>query len=68
MTSTKLQDYEACIEEARTNLSMAAELIGKEMKDYPTPVAGCDEQFNRLLEERGRIRNALSALDERATS
>ena len=30
------------------------------IKNYPTPIAGCDEQFNFLLSERDRLRNLLA--------
>ena len=30
--------------------------IYEQIKTYPTPTAGCDEQFNYLLEERNRLR------------
>jgi hypothetical protein len=29
--------------------------VKDEIKHYPTPIAGCDEQFNFLLSERGRL-------------
>ncbi len=43
------------------NQEIAAQLetIYEQIKKYPTPVAGCDEQFNFLLEERDRLRNLL---------
>ena len=34
--------------------------IYEQIKNYPTPIAGCDEQFNFLLEERDRLRNLLA--------
>ena len=33
-----------------------------QIKNYPTPIAGCDEQFNFLLAERDRLRDALEQL------
>ena len=44
------------------NQEIAAQLekIYEQIKHYPTPVAGCDEQFNFLLEERDRLRNLLA--------
>ena len=36
------------------------ETIYEQIKNYPTPIAGCDEQFNFLLEERDRLRNLLA--------
>ena len=31
------------------------ETIYEQIKKYPTPIAGCDEQFNFLLTERDRL-------------
>ena len=36
------------------------ETIYEQIKNYPTPIAGCDEQFNFLLSERDRLRNLLA--------
>ena len=33
-----------------------------QIKNYPTPIAGCDEQFNFLLAERDRLRDELEQL------
>ena len=43
------------------NQKIAARLesIYQQIKDYPTPIAGCDEQFNFLLSERGKLRKEL---------
>ena len=30
-------------------------VIYLQIKNYPTPIAGCDEQFNFLLAERDRL-------------
>ena len=27
----------------------------EEIRNYPTPIAGCDQQFNYLLEQQARI-------------
>ena len=34
--------------------------IKNEIKHYPTPIAGCDEQFNFLLSERNRLTEELN--------
>ncbi len=36
--------------------------ILSEIRSYPTPIAGCDAQFNGLLEQRQALTAALSAL------
>ena len=33
--------------------------IYEQIKNYPTPIAGCDEQFNFLLTERDRLREMI---------
>ena len=34
--------------------------LKSEIKRYPTPIAGCDEQFEFLLSERDRLTRELS--------
>ena len=36
--------------------------INDEIRNYPTPIAGCDAQFNFLLEEQARIVDELDRL------
>ena len=38
--------------------------INEEIRTYPTPIAGCDAQFNYLLEEQARIVKELDRLRE----
>ena len=52
------------ITEAANALQLAHRELSLEIADYPTPVAGCDAQFNALLSDRARIAGALHALDE----
>jgi len=33
--------------------------LSDEVRNYPTPIARCDEQLPALLEERARVREAL---------
>ncbi len=54
-----------CILAARTELKVAKRLLNTEISQYPTPIAGCDVQFNHLLSER---QNVLAALDSLAMS
>jgi len=51
-----------CSKSTRENQEIAARLetIYEQIKNYPTPIAGCDEQFNFLLEELDRLRNLLA--------
>lgn len=49
-----MMKYEICLSDALAKLVEAAGLIGGEISDYPTPIAGCNEHFNRLIEGRAR--------------
>lgn len=51
------------IEAARRHLQAARAAIDAEIHHYPTPVAGCDAQYNHLLAERSRVLAALRALE-----
>jgi hypothetical protein len=31
-----------------------------EIRSYPTPIAGCDQQFNYLLEQQARVHTELN--------
>ena len=48
---------------ARTALMMARAELDQEIHSYPTPISGCDAQYNFLLAERRRIHAAMEALD-----
>lgn len=48
--------------ELRDRLQKAKKLILEEIRNYPRPIAGCDQQFNYLLEERDRISGELSRI------
>jgi hypothetical protein len=37
--------------------------VVREISAYPGPIAGCDEQFNHLLDIRARLERALAELD-----
>ncbi len=49
---------------ARTALLMARTELDDEIRSYPTPISGCDAQYNHMLAERRRVHAALEALDE----
>ena len=40
-------------------MEMTLKEINEEIKNYPTPIAGCDAHFNWLLEERRRLQTLL---------
>ena len=50
--------------------TLRAELqrITNEIRTYPPPIAGCDAQFNYLLEQRTLIKQQLSQLRKDATA
>ncbi len=51
------------IETARRHLAMARDALDAEIRAYPTPVSGCDAQYNHLLAERRRAHEALRVLE-----
>jgi len=40
--------------------------LSREIREYPTPIARCDEQLSGLIEERGTLLQRLAELDARA--
>ena len=56
------RDFRDLLDEAESRLREARNMIGAEIADYPTPIAGCDAQFNHLLSERQKIDAALEAM------
>ncbi len=58
-------NYSENLARAHELLRDALRSIIDEMKCYPTPISGCDAQFNHMLAERSKIESALRALDTR---
>lgn len=56
--------YQNSIRSAQEQLEAARRLLNTEIADYPTPIAGCDAQFNHLLAERQKVLNAIRVLTE----
>lgn len=54
---------EDCLIVAKAELRAARQLLHDEIRDYPTPISGCDAQFNHLIGLRGAIGDALRALE-----
>lgn len=52
------------IRDAVAALKAAQLALSDEIRSYPTPISGCDAQFNGLLAERRRVARALAALGE----
>lgn len=44
--------FEDKLNGAILSLEAAKRLIAEEIRDYPTPVSGCDAQYNQLLSRR----------------
>ncbi|MEM9010773.1 MAG: hypothetical protein AAGE18_06060 [Pseudomonadota bacterium] len=55
--------FQSDIESARGMLMTARAKLDAEIRTYPRPVAGCDDQFNHMLAERQRCADALRALE-----
>ena len=53
----------AYVDKAKSDLKAAKRVLNEEIDAYPTPIAGCDEQFNYLLQQKRRVLGALQALD-----
>ena len=57
-------EREARFGAARARLEAERKRIQAEISAYPAPIAGCDEQFNYLLERRSQVRRELARLAE----
>ena len=42
------------------SLARRIDQLSEEIRNYPTPIARCDEQLTALIEERSRLMNALT--------
>jgi hypothetical protein len=49
---------------AREALRLAQSTVLAQIGGYPRPIAGCDAQFNHLLDLRRRLGLALAALEQ----
>lgn len=55
MDQRALKDREESLEAEKRRLY-------EEIRNYPTPIAGCDQQFNHLLEQQARVVAELNRL------
>ena len=53
----------AYVDKAKSDLEAAKRVLNEAINAYPTPIAGCDEQFNYLLQQKRRVLGALQALN-----
>jgi len=51
------------LQNARQSLQSAQSALRAEMAEYPTPISGCDAQYNALISEMRRVTEALAVLD-----
>lgn len=58
-----MPDFRESVEAARGALNAARAALRDELAAYPTPVSGCDAQYNHLIAEDRRIADALAVLD-----
>jgi hypothetical protein len=47
----------------RSHLDRERARIFEEIRNYPTPIPNCDQDFNHLLEERSRMSQELDRVD-----
>ena len=57
-------NYNEHLVEAEKQLKLAMKSISQELADYPTPISGCDVQYNHLLSQRAKLELALHAFDK----
>ncbi len=50
------------ISKTEQKVLQALKSVETQLQSYPTPIAGCDEQFNYLLAERQRLTKRLSQI------
>ena len=55
--------YETALARATKELRRAYTQLQAELHAYPTPISGCDAQFNHLLAARQRITGAMAQLE-----
>lgn len=60
-----MKNVETLLATARENLASAYSMLCTDISVYPTPISGCDAQFNHLLAERSRVHNAIRALEDK---
>lgn len=63
-TMSQMDVIQSAWAKIRAHLETEKARIYEAIIHYPTPIAGCDQQFNYLLEEQTRIRHELDRLNE----
>jgi len=49
----------------RRELQRRIDELSREIRDYPTPIARCDEQLSGLIDERARLLQQLNEIQEK---
>lgn len=62
-SSTRYDSVAALCAALGAQLRVRAGVLAQEVRDYPTPIAACDEQLTDLLERRSRVLQARNHLD-----
>ena len=53
-------------QETKEELKQELERVNTEIGNYPSPITGCDEQFNYLLEKRSEMERRIKELSEKS--
>ena len=53
-------------QETKEELKHELERVNTEIGNYPSPITGCDEQFNYLLEKRSEMERRIKELSEKS--
>ncbi|MEX0339154.1 MAG: hypothetical protein AB3N11_08965 [Arenibacterium sp.] len=56
--------HEESLHQARRSVKAALDCLTAEIRAYPTPVSGCDAQYNYLIGQRNSASEALRILQE----
>ena len=55
--------FESRIDDASNALAEARALLDAELRAYPTPISGCDAQYNYLVGMRASVSDALRLVE-----
>ena len=53
-------------QETKEELKQELERVNTEIGNYPSPITGCDEQFNYLLKKRTEMERRIKELSEKS--
>ena len=53
-------------QETKEELKQELKMVNTEIGNYPSPITGCDEQFNYLLEMRSKMEKRIRELSKRS--